>query len=127
VPSLALRLHLPRPGLLAEPRIATLMPPDGRAPGFLAEARPDGSVVLTALATVPVPQGRDLELWILPPGAKAPASLGVLPASGRRVVLSRMPAAGTQLMVSVEPPGGSPTGAPTGPVAYAGSLAQLSP
>jgi anti-sigma-K factor RskA len=125
VPSLSQRLDL-HPGLLAQPRIAALTPPDSHTPGFLAEARPDGSVVLTALQTVPVPQGHDLELWILPPGAKAPASLGVLPAAGRRVAVAHMPPPGTQLMVSVEPVGGSPTGAPTGPVVYAGSLAQLS-
>jgi anti-sigma-K factor RskA len=67
-----------------------------------------------------VPKGRDLQLWSLPDGATVPASLGVLPADGKQVQAS--PAAGGQLLVSLEPAGGSPTGAPTGPVVYSGRL-----
>ncbi|HET9018696.1 MAG TPA: anti-sigma factor [Acetobacteraceae bacterium] len=102
--------------------VAALTPPNAAAPGFVAEARPDGSVVLTALAPQPVPADRDMELWILPRGQTAPSSLGVLPAKGTRVVLPTAPAPGTQIMVSLEPKGGSKTGAPTGPVLYAGSF-----
>jgi anti-sigma-K factor RskA len=102
--------------------MAALSPPDAAAPGFVADARPDGSVVLTALSVMPIPAGRDLELWILPKGATAPRSLGLVTAAGRRLVLPTLPAPGTQLMVSVEPKGGSPTGAPTGPVVYAGAF-----
>ena len=120
VPSVALRLHLAPP----PSRFAALMPADSHTPGFLAAAQPDGSVVLTALSPVSVPPGHDLELWILRPGDTAPASLGVLPPGGRRVLLASLPPDGTKLMVSLEPPGGSPTGAPTGPVLYAGALEQ---
>ena len=35
----------------------------------------------------------------------------------------RLPAGTAALAVSLEPPGGSPTGAPTGPVLYVGKLA----
>ncbi len=59
-----------------------------------------------------------------PPGAKAPMSLGVLPASGRQVALPGTPPAGTALSVTLEAAGGSPTGAPTGRVVYAGTLRQ---
>ncbi len=103
-------------------QVAALSPPNAAGPGFVAEVRRDGSMVLTALAPVPVPAGRDLELWILPKGATAPRSLGVVTAAGRRIVLPTPPTPGTQLMVSVEPKGGSPTGAPTGPVVYAGAF-----
>ena len=125
MPSLALRVHLPELAARFSPQVAALMPADSHTAGFLAEARPDGTVVLTALAPVEIPSGKALELWILPPGATAPKSLGVLPASGRSVTLAAMPASGTALLVSLEPPGGSPTGAPTGPVVYAGKLGQL--
>jgi anti-sigma-K factor RskA len=118
LPSVARRLHPGAP----PPRFAALMPADSDATGFLAEARADGSVVVSALAPVAVPPGHDLELWILRPGESAPAPLGVLPPGGRRVTLGAMPPDGTRLMVSLEPPGGSPTGAPTGPVLYAGAL-----
>ncbi len=73
--------------------------------------------------SVPVPSGHDLELWALPEGASRPRSLGVLPAKGRVVTASLQ--AGTQLMVSLEPRGGSPTGQPTGPVLYGGRLARV--
>jgi anti-sigma-K factor RskA len=68
--------------------------------------------------------GKDYELWILPPG-KNPVSLGLLKA-GERIErpIDRMRAAlvqpGSTLAVSLEPAGGSATGAPTGPVLFTG-------
>ncbi len=70
-----------------------------------------------------VPSGKDLELWAMPPGARAPRSLGVLSATGQNVP-GRFPS-GTQLLVSLEPKGGSPSGQPTGPVLWAGRLASI--
>jgi anti-sigma-K factor RskA len=66
---------------------------------------------------------RAYELWALPGEGAAPVSLGLMPRSGRgtlqlndaqRLALSRS----RQIAISLEPPGGSPTGAPTGPVPY---------
>jgi anti-sigma-K factor RskA len=77
----------------------------------------------TAGAAYPVPAGRDLELWLLVKDEAAPISLGVLPQTGEM----RMPLApelaakfarAAALAVSLEPAGGSPTGAPTGPVLF---------
>jgi anti-sigma-K factor RskA len=71
--------------------------------------------------------GRALELWSVPPQG-APRSLGLVADSGVTVLpRHRLPAdllrGGTAaLAVSVEPPGGSPTGAPTGPVVFVGKL-----
>jgi anti-sigma-K factor RskA len=124
--SLALAAGMAAFTLLPHPeqplRIAALTPANTMAQGFVAEARANGTVLLTALAPLDVPAGHDLELWILPKGARTPTPLGVLPASGRRIVLTAPPEPGTQLMVSLEPQGGSPTGAPTGPVLYAGTF-----
>lgn len=106
--------------------VATLGPAGGPAPTFLAEARPDGSLVLRPLTAVQVAATSDLELWALPPGATKPVSLGVIPRTGvPRLTVPRIAAASTQLMVSLEPAGGSPTGQPTGPVLYAGTLRGL--
>lgn len=102
---------------------AAIAPIGAPQTAFVAAARPDGTVVLTALAPREVPAGRDLELWILPPGAKTVAPLGVVPITGRTLQLPQRPATGTQLLISLEPLGGSPTGQPTGPVLYAGTLA----
>jgi anti-sigma-K factor RskA len=63
---------------------------------------------------------------MLPDGA-APKSLGLIADSGvGRVVLPALPdvalANVPALAVSLEPAGGSPTGAPTGPVLYTGKV-----
>jgi anti-sigma-K factor RskA len=47
----------------------------------------------------------------------------VLPAGGHPIVADL--AADTQLLVNLEPQGGSPTGQPTGPVLYAGRLTRV--
>ena len=72
------------------------------------------------------PTGRDYELWALPAGGN-PVSLGVLPAEGTSThALSAAQkaalAASMQLAVSIEPPGGSPTGQPTGDVVFVAPL-----
>jgi anti-sigma-K factor RskA len=72
------------------------------------------------------PPGRVLELWLIA-GDAAPVSLGVLEA---REVAVTLPAAlrdalpGAVLAVSEEPPGGSPTGAPTGEVLATGQVVE---
>ena len=70
---------------------------------------------------------RVLELWWAPPEGK-PTSLGLIRADGV-TVLSRGQLPGglrgsgiDHMAVSVEPPGGSPTGQPTGPVVFYGKL-----
>ena len=71
---------------------------------------------------------RAYELWALPGAGAAPVSLGLMPKSGRwtlqlnetqRLALSRS----KQIAISLEPPGGSPTGAPTGPVLFVADVA----
>ena len=66
------------------------------------------------------------ELWLLPAEGGAPISLAVLGALDARFQLAASHAqrlrAGGKLAVSVEPAGGSPTGAPTGPVILVGDL-----
>jgi anti-sigma-K factor RskA len=74
------------------------------------------------VGTPPEHAGRSLELWALP-AQGAPVSLGLLPASGRieRTLAAHQVAAlraAPNVAVSLEPSGGSPTGAPTGPVLF---------
>lgn len=96
---------------------------------FVASVSGDGQamVMQPISATLSLQPDRVLELWSVPPQG-APKSLGLISASGATVLpRSRLPEAllkgGTAaLAVSVEPPGGSPTGAPTGPVVFAGKL-----
>jgi len=69
------------------------------------------------------------ELWLIPPGGK-PLPLGVLPTD--RPTQIAIPATfadqarrDASLAVSLEPPGGSPTGQPTGPVIGSGKLTNM--
>jgi anti-sigma-K factor RskA len=94
----------------------------GPAPAFLAELQPDGRILVSAVAPASVPDGRELELWLLPPGAQRPTSLGTLPSGGKSIQLPTSPPVGSQLLVSLEPTGGSPTGQPTGAVLYGGRI-----
>lgn len=99
---------------------------------FVASVSGDGQamVMQPVSATLPLQPDRVLELWSVPPegAGGAPKSLGLISASGATVLpRSRLPdtllKGGTAVLaVSVEPPGGSPTGAPTGPVVFAGKL-----
>jgi anti-sigma-K factor RskA len=72
---------------------------------------------------------REPELWLIPADGK-PRPLGML--RGDRAVTLTMPealaamtAANVVLAVSLEPPGGSTTGSPTGPVIATGKLTNL--
>ncbi|EKF41172.1 anti-sigma K factor RskA [Nitratireductor indicus C115] len=75
------------------------------------------------------PQGRDFELWAIE-GDEPPISLGVIP-SGASVHISLSGALGEALRrgavfaITAEPLGGSPSGAPTGPVVAAGDLRDI--
>jgi anti-sigma-K factor RskA len=129
--TLALALLLAVPERAQPPVVVVLQGTGGDAQGvstFVASVSGDGRALVTRpLVRVSVQTDRVLELWSLPPEG-APRSLGLISASGATVIArQRLPAAllkgGTAaLAVSLEPAGGSPTGAPTGPVLYAGKL-----
>jgi len=101
-------------------RVAVLAPISGGVPVLLATEQAGGVLVIQPSGAISVPSDRDLELWALAKGETRPRSLGVLPASGRRLVAALV--RDTQLLVSLEPRGGSPSGQPTGPVLYAGTI-----
>jgi anti-sigma-K factor RskA len=90
---------------------------------FVASVTADGrALVLRPISDLALTPGRALELWAVP-AQGAPRSLGLVRESGATTVLR------TQLLqdtaafaVSVEPAGGSTTGAPTGPIVSVGKL-----
>ena len=106
-----------------QPTLAVLTPYSTPTPVLLAVAGPHGSIAVRLTGAIKIASDRDLELWQMPPGATKPASLGVIPQGGKTVPPGV--AAGTTLLVSLEPKGGSPTGQPTGPVLYAGKLSRF--
>jgi anti-sigma-K factor RskA len=103
------------------PLIATLGEEDGP---LKFEARYDGaSLIFAQVAGPKAGAGRVHELWIIAPEA-APVSLGLL-GDAPLTIAYPMPPAGWVLAVSLEPAGGSTTGAPTGPVLASGPVTDL--
>ncbi len=99
-------------------------------PVLVASADRDGRfLTIKALATIDLAADRALELWALPEKGN-PRSLGLIASSGVVRVALRDGAASAlrdipALAVSLEPKGGSPTGLPTGPVLYSGTIQRL--
>jgi anti-sigma-K factor RskA len=113
-----LLMPAPEPSL-----VAVLHPPQQDQPSWIATAGPSGVVVRAVTGATP-PNDRAFELWAIAPGAARPRSLGVIPASGE-LRLGTVPPDmrdGATLAISIEPPGGSPTQQPTGPVVFVGSV-----
>jgi anti-sigma-K factor RskA len=89
-------------------------------------SRDGRTLELRAARPVVASPAQSYELWLLPGGNAAPISIAVLGSLDARFALppalvGRL-AAGAKLAVSVEPAGGSPTGAPTGPVILVGDI-----
>ena len=86
----------------------------------------DHVLVLNARRPIVAGAAQSYELWLLPADGRAPISLAVLGQLDARVTVSdanaRLVQTGAKLAVSVEPAGGSPTGAPTGPVILVGDI-----
>ena len=105
--------------------VAVLRAPQQDQPVWVATAGGRGLLV-RAVAGGAAPIDRSFELWAIAPGAKQPLSLGVIPTDGRRELGTR-PAAirrGGTLAISIEPKGGSPSGQPTGPEVFVGTLVE---
>ncbi len=124
--------HAPAPQFVRVPAselpaayFAVLSDPKSHRPVLAVSAtrNSDQLVVKRLDASIVVP-GKSLELWALPTGG-APQSLGVVAAQEKHTIKLKAVAdtalGETPLLaISLEPPGGSPTGAPTGPVLYTG-------
>ncbi len=106
--------------------VAVLQTEQGRAQAVV-NAYADGTVTLVPIETIGVPQGRILEVWTLQSREQGPVSIGRMD-QARTLKLDlkqlRRPDAGHLFEITVEPPGGSPTGRPTGPVLSKGLAGQ---
>jgi anti-sigma-K factor RskA len=109
-------------------QVLVVLGADTQHPQWRIERSADAQQLrVTSLAAMTSnPQGA-FELWALPRDGKAPVSLGLLPRAGHAAyqlstIQSAAVLAAGKLAVSVEPAGGSPTGAPTGPVIMVGAV-----
>jgi anti-sigma-K factor RskA len=107
-----------------QPRLMTVLLTQRDQPAWVVEADRSGALRLASLNPRPLEADRVLQLWALPPGATAPTSLGLIPSAGRLTVTpgAIRPEPGMLIEISLEPPGGSMTGRPTGPVLFIGRL-----
>ena len=114
----------PRPS--AQRFIAVLDQPESAGAGWVATVDlSNNEITLVSLAPTPGAEGHSQELWFISAQGGPPRSLGLLDQSR---TLGAPPEATLQnavFAVSLEPLGGSPTGQPTGPVIYQGTLRPL--
>jgi anti-sigma-K factor RskA len=117
------------PRLLSPPtQVVAVLGADVQHPQWRIERTADAQQLrVTAIAAMTSNPQNAFELWALPRDGKPPVSLGLLPRTGKAAykLSNRQTAAvlaAGNLAVSVEPPGGSPTGAPTGQVIMVGAV-----
>lgn len=123
---IGLRLFLPLP---YEPALLTIARLEGKAEVATVTAMLTAdrrTLELRAARPVLAGPAQSYELWIIPAEGGPPLSVAVLGSLDSRFAVplphvARL-RAGAKLAVSVEPAGGSPTGAPTGPVILLGEI-----
>lgn len=109
------------------PLLARLEQSDGNTL-FAVTMQPNGSVLFVPTRTVDW-QNKTAQAWVIAADGK-PRSLGLLPTNASVMLtlpvdLSAVLTTGAVLAVSLEPPNGSPTGLPTGPVIAQGKISSM--
>jgi anti-sigma-K factor RskA len=108
--------------------MVVLVAPSNQAPGWVVQANDARMIELIPLARDDVPEGMTLQFWTKGDQWRAPVSLGLVrPGEAYRVPLTRLPALEPNQLfeLTLEKAGGSPTGAPTGPVKFIGRAVKV--
>jgi anti-sigma-K factor RskA len=119
-------------GRAQEDRLVAVLQQQPTAPAFLLTVDTLNRTFVVRRVSATPETGRSYELWLIPGRSTTPRSLGVVgsdeftqrPLPGN-VDLDALRSA--TFAVSLEPPGGSPTGAPTGPVLFTGKAVESLP
>jgi anti-sigma-K factor RskA len=98
---------------------------DASLPALIVDVDTAAGIVTVRPVAAEQPADKSLELWVIPDGEK-PRSLGLVDPRDAVIRIGAeksgpIPEKGV-FAVTVEPPGGSPSGDPTGPVVYSGPL-----
>ncbi|WP_028633745.1 anti-sigma factor [Pseudomonas parafulva] len=108
--------------------LVVLAAPSGQAPGWVVQANDARMIELLPLGDDEVPPGMALQFWTKGEQWQAPVSLGLVkPGEPYRVPLKGLPAVEPNQLfeLTLEKAGGSPTGAPTGPVKFIGRAVKV--
>jgi anti-sigma-K factor RskA len=115
------------PDFSERPVIAVVRDTAQRPVWAIRLARGAHQIAADTLRPQPLPSDRSYQLWLSTAGAAAPRPLGLLPEAGRKVMavvpeLAHLLGGEGELVVTLEPVGGSPTPQPTGPTLFRGNL-----
>jgi anti-sigma-K factor RskA len=123
----------PRPqGAQSAAQFVALLQKDGASPAFILTVDAATKNFTVRKVGAEAEAGKSYELWLVSDKLLAPRSLGVIGGGDftTKPVLSSYDADtvnGATYAVSVEPEGGSPTGAVTGPIVFSGKLIETVP
>ena len=109
------------------PIIAVVRDGEQRPIWAIRLARTAHQIVADSLHIETVPAGYVYQLWLSAADSGLPRRLGVLPQSGRKQIAvsprnARLLTGIGELLVTLEPPGGPPGPAPSGPTVFRGTL-----
>jgi anti-sigma-K factor RskA len=123
-----------KPSTAAPPgtRLVGVLQQEPTAPAFLLTIDPTSRTLTVRRVAARADADHSYQLWLIAPNTTKPESLGVVGAS--EYTQSPLPAdfdaeamRSATYAVSFEPPGGSKTGAPTGPILFTGKLVESAP
>ncbi len=110
-------------------KLVGVLQQDPTAPAFLLTIDPASRTLMVRRVAARADADHSYQLWLIPPQSSKPESLGVVGAS--EYTQTALPAdfdaeamRAATYAVSFEPPGGSKTGAPTGPILFTGKLVE---
>ena len=124
----------PKPSVAPAPGISLVgvLQQDPTAPAFLLTIDPASRTLTVRRVAARADADHSYQLWLIAPNSTKPQSLGVVGAS--EYTRGALPAdfdaeamRAATYAVSFEPPGGSKTGAPTGPILFTGKLVESAP
>jgi anti-sigma-K factor RskA len=127
----------PQPIVAAQPqppgaRLTAVLKQEPTAPAFLLTVDPQNKSFTVRTVSATPESGRSYQLWLISNKNASPRSLGLV--GGEEFTTRPLPAGfdvatirAADYAVSLEPAGGSPTGAPTGPILFTGKMFESVP
>jgi len=127
LPTVAAQVTAPSPS-----RLVAVLQQDPTTPAFLVSIDPASRMLTVRRVSAAPEPGRSYELWLISNKYPAPRSLGVVGAGEftARALPSGFDAdtiKTASYAISLEPEGGSTTGAPTGPILFKGQVVESLP